>query len=247
MAGTWWSDAGGGAGSGGDGDGVYVPPPRQPDGEPPVALDKPVAGADRLPSEDLRRAIESASETGRRIDVSGAYPGWDTVYFDFRAEERPPAVPFDPVVPAEGPPAEEQAGAAEGGAEAVAGAAAAAVGAVAGWRPAPLLVVGALALLAGAVTGSILAMLGGWGAIYLSRGLGDFTKKAVVLGVPLACMTGSAVWAWGRSRGRWGEPLAQTGGDFGQATWASAPGVLRAAAVVSAVVVVLLTLRRRAA
>ncbi|MFC5640672.1 hypothetical protein ACFPZF_04795, partial [Kitasatospora cinereorecta] len=125
------------------------------------------------------------------------------------------------------------------------GPAAVAAGLLAGRRPAPLLLVGALALLAGAATGSLLAMLGGWGAVYLSRGLSDLTKKFAALGIPLATMTASAVWMWGRSQGRWGTALA-AGGSAGQATWTAAPGVLRIAAVLSAGFVLALTLRRRA-
>ncbi|WP_405012019.1 hypothetical protein [Kitasatospora sp. NBC_01539] len=113
-------------------------------------------------------------------------------------------------------------------------------------RPSPLLLFAALALLAGAVTGQLLVMLLGWGAAYLSRRLSDAVRKFVVLGTPLAALGAAAVWYWGRTAGRWGEPLAE-GAPMNEALWAAAPGVLRVAAALTALAVLLLTLRRRAA
>ncbi|PBC78282.1 hypothetical protein BX265_3045 [Streptomyces sp. TLI_235] len=117
---------------------------------------------------------------------------------------------------------------------------------LAGRRPSPLLLLAAAALLAGAVTGQLLAMLLGWGAAYLSRQLSDLTRKTLVLGIPLATLFGSAAWYWGRTKGRWGQPLAE-GAAMNHAVWTAAPGVLRAAAVLTALAVLTVTLRRRKA
>jgi hypothetical protein len=57
-------------------------------------------------------------------------------------------------------------------------------------------------------------------------------------------MTGSAVWYWGRVKGRWGSPLA-SGAQLSHETWAAAPGVLRLAAALSALFLLAVTLRRR--
>lgn len=188
------------------------------------------------------------AEPGRRSggeDVTARFPGWDTVRF-YPFEEPAPA----PAVPE---PREGQEGAEPGaqvpGALVPEAAADAPVplvrpGLLAGRRPAPLLLVAALALLTGAYSGVLLAMLGGWGAAYLSRGIGDFTKKFAVLGIPMICMTGATVWFWGRAQGRWGTPVS-AGTPMGEMTWSAAPGVLRVAAVLTALFLLAVTLRRR--
>ncbi|MFK0190174.1 hypothetical protein [Kitasatospora sp. NPDC090308] len=140
---------------------------------------------------------------------------------------RPPAAPEAPPAPA-----------------VAAGAAGAAAGAAGARKPAPLLLLGAGLLLAGAVTGQLLVMLLGWAAAYLSKGWTDLMKKFAVLGIPLITVTGLTVWNWGREKGRWGSALAP-GSDAGATTWAAAPTVLRAAAVLSALFVLAVTLRRR--
>ncbi|RAJ39734.1 hypothetical protein K353_03764 [Kitasatospora sp. SolWspMP-SS2h] len=122
--------------------------------------------------------------------------------------------------------------------------AAVAAGAAGARKPAPLLLLGAGLLLAGAVTGQLLVMLLGWAAAYLSKGWTDLMKKFAVLGIPLITVTGLTVWNWGREKGRWGSALAP-GSDAGATTWAAAPTVLRAAAVLSALFVLAVTLRRR--
>ncbi|MFD9129724.1 hypothetical protein ACFV0G_33995, partial [Kitasatospora sp. NPDC059571] len=107
-----------------------------------------------------------------------------------------------------------------------------------------LLLLAAVVLLAGAVTGQLLVLLAGWAAAYLSRGLSDFTRKFAVLGIPLITMSASTLWFWGRTQGRWGSALAR-GDAMNHALWAAAPGVLRIAAVLTAVFLLVLTLRRR--
>ncbi|MFJ1703546.1 hypothetical protein [Kitasatospora sp. NPDC088346] len=208
----------------------------------------------------------AGADSGRRSvgeDVTARFPGWDAVKF-YPFEEPAPA----PVVPdpregdedAEPGPKAPGAKGARGpvGRASRARAAEAPVpeaaedavgppvrpGLLAGRRPAPLLLVAALALLAGAYTGVLLAMLAGWGAAYLSRGLGDVTKKFAVLGIPMICMTGATVWFWGRAQGRWGTPVS-AGTPMGEVTWSAAPGVLRVAAVLTALFLLAVTLRRR--
>ncbi|MER8183129.1 hypothetical protein [Kitasatospora sp. NPDC094015] len=204
----------------------------------------PLQWVKRPAAEPERPADRPVSRPPGGEDVTARFPGWDTVKFYPFEEPAPAAVPEprEPVAPAAGP---EPAVVVEpAGAAGVAGAAAAGAGLLAGRRPAPLLLVASAALLAGAYTGVLLAMLGGWGAAYLSRGLGDFTKKFAVLGIPLICMTGASVWFWGRAQGRWGTPDT-SGAPMGEVTWAAAPGVLRVAAVLTAVFLLALTLRRR--
>ncbi|WP_354641880.1 hypothetical protein [Kitasatospora camelliae] len=255
AGGVWWHD--GTSDSGGPGESVYVPeqpaapapPPTAPPTAPAEAAAKPVppSKADR-PEETgtgVGRAIARAAGGGPTV-VTDAYPGWDRVEFDFGAERAARELPDQRT--AAGPdPAEPQPGAEpEGDGAATAPGAPAALGLLAGRRPSPLLLLAALLLLGGSATGQLLVMLLGWGAAYLSRKIGEFTRKFVVLGVPLITMTVSSFWYWGRTQGRWGDPVSP-GAQVGQAAWQAAPGVLRVAAVVSALVLLVLTLRRRPA
>jgi len=159
------------------------------------------------------------------------FPGWDSVAFDF-PEAGP--IPEQRV--------EETEGEVEAGAEVGVGVQPRAAW-LAGRRPSVLVLVAALALVAGALTGQLIAMLAGWGLAYLTR-LGDLTRKFAVLGIPLITMTGSTVWFWGRAQGRWGSPLAP-GAQLSHETWAAAPAVLRLAAGLSALFLLAVTLRRR--
>ncbi|GAA1237972.1 hypothetical protein GCM10009665_30090 [Kitasatospora nipponensis] len=119
-------------------------------------------------------------------------------------------------------------------------------GPLTGRRPSPLLLLAALVLVGGTVTGLIPVLAAGWVLTYFSQALGDLAKKFAVFGVPMVCMTGSTLWFWGRAQHRWGAPLAQ-GAPLTHATVAALPGVLRLAAALSAVFLLALTLRRRAA
>ncbi|MET9618302.1 hypothetical protein [Kitasatospora indigofera] len=113
-------------------------------------------------------------------------------------------------------------------------------GLLAGRRPAPLLLVASALLVGGAVTRMVLVMLVGWALAYLSRSLGDRSRKFAVLGIPLLAVTGLVLWFWGRGQGKWGPALQP-----GEQLWAAAPGVLRLAAVLSAVYLLVVTMRRR--
>ncbi|WP_329443444.1 hypothetical protein OG906_15855 [Streptomyces sp. NBC_01426] len=104
--------------------------------------------------------------------------------------------------------------------------------AVARPKPHAFLLLAALVLVVGAVTGYWLLLLGGWLLAYASRVLGPTERKAVVFGVPGAVFAGAVVWLWGRGDGRWGDALAgdQMSGVF-QDMW---PWLARIAGVASA-------------
>lgn len=99
-------------------------------------------------------------------------------------------------------------------------------------RPHAFLLLAAGVLVAGAVTGSWLLLLGGWLLAYASRVLGPAERKWVVFGLPGAVFAAAAVWLWGRLDGRWGAPLGDEGlGGVFQGMW---PWLARSAAVASA-------------
>ncbi|AWZ09361.1 hypothetical protein [Streptomyces sp. ICC4] len=76
----------------------------------------------------------------------------------------------------------------------------------AGPRPKPhaFLLLAAVALVAGAVSGQWLLLAGGWLLAYASRVLGPAERKWVVFGLPGAVFAAAVVWLWGRQDGRWG-------------------------------------------
>ncbi|MEU7552364.1 hypothetical protein AB0B01_08365 [Streptomyces sp. NPDC044571] len=99
-------------------------------------------------------------------------------------------------------------------------------------RPHAFLLLAAVMLVAGAVTGSWLLLVGGWLLAYASRVLGPAERKWVVFGLPGVVFAGAVVWLWGRLDGRWGAPLTDEGlGGVFQGMW---PWLARAAAVASA-------------
>ncbi|MFJ7270791.1 hypothetical protein ACIQV3_29810 [Streptomyces sp. NPDC099050] len=81
---------------------------------------------------------------------------------------------------------------------------------VAAPRPKPyaFLLLAAVALVAGAVSGYWLLLAAGWLLAYASRVLGPAERKWVVFGLPGVVFAGAVVWLWGRLNGRWGDPLA---------------------------------------
>ncbi|MGY0024825.1 hypothetical protein [Streptomyces sp. cg35] len=113
---------------------------------------------------------------------------------------------------------------------------------VAGWTN-PLLLLAAVALVAGAVLGNVLALLIGWAVVYLSRRLTIGQKKWAVFGLPGLAVVGGIVWLWGRTEGRWGAPIpdGRMSGALGE-TW---PWVLRCAAIASALYLVWRSQRSR--
>ncbi|MFE6666736.1 hypothetical protein ACFVFH_24630 [Streptomyces sp. NPDC057697] len=96
----------------------------------------------------------------------------------------------------------------------------------------PLLLLAAVLLVAGAVTGSWLALAGGWLLAYSSRTLSRAEAKWAAMGLPGVVAAGAVVWLWGRSDGRWGEPIGA--GQMSDAIGQLWPWVVRGAAVASA-------------
>ncbi|MFJ7149462.1 hypothetical protein ACIQVT_14850 [Streptomyces sp. NPDC100445] len=101
----------------------------------------------------------------------------------------------------------------------------------AGWSN-PLLLLAAAALVAGAVLGSWLPLGLGWLIAYGSRRLTPAETKWAVLVLPGTAVAAGLAWLWGRTEGRWGEPIAQ--GHLGDAVGETWPWVVRGAAVASA-------------
>ncbi|MGW0842047.1 hypothetical protein ACWD26_18100 [Streptomyces sp. NPDC002787] len=100
-----------------------------------------------------------------------------------------------------------------------------------GWSN-PLLLLAAALLVAGAVMGSLVPLGLGWLIAYLSRRLSAAESKWAVMGIPGVVAGGWVVWLWGRSEGRWGDPIAR--GHMNDALVETWPWVLRVAAVSSA-------------
>ncbi|MGW8374353.1 hypothetical protein [Streptomyces sp. ODS28] len=92
----------------------------------------------------------------------------------------------------------------------------------------------ALLLLAGAVTGSLIPLGLGWLAAWWSPRLPRTEAKWAAAGMPGVVAAGAAVWLWGRSDGRWGDPLPAGGEAMRAALNETWPVLLRLAAVASA-------------
>ncbi|MFF2861322.1 hypothetical protein ACFVSX_15645 [Streptomyces rubiginosohelvolus] len=107
----------------------------------------------------------------------------------------------------------------------------------------PLLLLAAVLLVAGVVTGSWLPLAGGWLLAYSSRTLSRTEAKWAALGLPGVVAAGALVWVWGRMEGRWGEPIREGAmRDVLLETW---PVVVRVAAVASALYLVWRARRRK--
>ncbi|MFJ6074340.1 hypothetical protein ACIQFU_26505 [Streptomyces sp. NPDC093065] len=100
-----------------------------------------------------------------------------------------------------------------------------------GWNN-PLLLIAAALLIAGAVLGSLVPLGLGWLIAYLSRRLTPAQSKWAVLGLPGTVAAAGAVWLWGRTEGRWGDPVTE--GHLNEAVADTWPWVLRTAAVATA-------------
>ncbi|MER5433146.1 hypothetical protein [Streptomyces sp. NPDC002588] len=96
----------------------------------------------------------------------------------------------------------------------------------------PLLLLAAAALVAGAVLGNWFALIVGWAIAYASRRLTERETKLAVMWLPGLSVTAGLVWLWGRSEGRWGDPIAE--GHMNDAIAQTWPWVVRGAAVASA-------------
>ncbi|WP_432080867.1 hypothetical protein [Streptomyces sp. WAC 04229] len=100
-----------------------------------------------------------------------------------------------------------------------------------GWNN-PLLLLAAGLLVVGAVLGNLVALGLGWLIAYLSRRLTAAQSKWAVLGLPGTVAVAGVVWLWGRTEGRWGDPIAE--GHMNDAITETWPWVLRGAAVATA-------------
>lgn len=106
----------------------------------------------------------------------------------------------------------------------------------------PLLLLAAVLLIAGVVTGSWIPLAGGWLIAYGSRALSRTEAKWAALGLPGVVVAGALVWVWGRLDGRWGEPIAD--GGLREVLSGAWPVVVRIAAVASALYLVWRARRR---
>ncbi|WP_344086406.1 hypothetical protein [Streptomyces stramineus] len=96
----------------------------------------------------------------------------------------------------------------------------------------PLLLLVALILLVGALLGNWYVVAAGWGLAYLTRTLSRTESWWAVMGLPGLVLAAGAVWLWGRTEGRWGDPVPE--GALGSAVADALPWLVRAAAVASA-------------
>ncbi|MEU0356390.1 hypothetical protein [Streptomyces cyaneofuscatus] len=106
----------------------------------------------------------------------------------------------------------------------------------------PLLLLAAVLLIAGVVTGSWIPLAGGWLIAYGSRTLSRTEAKWAALGLPGVVVAGALVWVWGRMDGRWGEPIED--GALREVLMGAWPVVVRIAAVTSALYLVWRARRR---
>ncbi|WP_406008264.1 hypothetical protein OG440_20615 [Streptomyces sp. NBC_00637] len=100
----------------------------------------------------------------------------------------------------------------------------------------PLLLIAAACLVVGAVLGNWFGLILGWLIAYASRRLTERETKFAVMGLPGLALTAGLVWLWGRSEGRWGDPIAD--GHMNDAVAQTWPWVIRGAAVASALFLV---------
>ncbi|KOV59683.1 membrane protein [Streptomyces sp. NRRL WC-3618] len=107
----------------------------------------------------------------------------------------------------------------------------------------PLLLLAAALLVVGAVLGNLYALLVGWAIAYASRRLTQAETKWAVVYLPAAAVAAGVGWLWGRTRGRWGEPIAE--GHMNEALTQTWPWVLRGAAIASALFLVWRSQRSR--
>lgn len=109
----------------------------------------------------------------------------------------------------------------------------------------PLVLLAALALIVGAVIGNWFALVGGWVVAWFSRKLTPAEKKVGVFVVPGLAVASGIGWLWGRSQGKWGDPIVK--GHMNEAVADTWPWVVRGAAVASALFLVWRSQRQRPA
>jgi hypothetical protein len=96
----------------------------------------------------------------------------------------------------------------------------------------PFLLLAAVLLLVGVLSGYWLLLGAGWLLAYASRVLGPAERKWALLGLPVAVFAAGMLWVWGRAAGNWGEPLPRE--QLGTAFRAMWPALARTAGVVTA-------------
>ncbi|MFJ3672048.1 hypothetical protein ACIPSE_36900 [Streptomyces sp. NPDC090106] len=107
----------------------------------------------------------------------------------------------------------------------------------------PLLLLAAAALVAGAVIGNLIVLLVGWVVAYASRRLSERETKWAVMFLPGLALATGVGWLWGRTEGRWGEPILE--GHMNDAIAETWPWVVRGAAIASALFLVWRSQRQR--
>ncbi|MFD5704228.1 hypothetical protein [Streptomyces lasiicapitis] len=109
----------------------------------------------------------------------------------------------------------------------------------------PIVLLAALALLVGAIGGNELwyALAGGWIVAWYAPKLSRGEKKVGVFVMPGLAIAAGVGWLWGRSQGKWGEPIVK--GHMNEAMAETGPWVLRGAAVASALFLVWRSQRQR--
>ncbi|WP_432013648.1 hypothetical protein [Streptomyces cucumeris] len=115
----------------------------------------------------------------------------------------------------------------------------------AGWLAGlgPLLLLSIALLIAGAAMGNILLLGFGWVLAYTTGRHSRAEAKWAVLVMPGLVAAGGMVWLWGRSNGKWGDPIPKDGmKDALTDTW---PVIVRAAAVATVLFLVWRARRRR--
>ena len=107
----------------------------------------------------------------------------------------------------------------------------------------PLLLLAAGLLVAGAVLGNWFVLGLGWLIAWASRRLTPAESKWAVMGMPGLVAAAGFVWLWGRTNGRWGDPIPQ--GHMNDALAQTWPWVVRGAAVASALYLIWRSQRQR--
>ncbi|MGW2224360.1 hypothetical protein [Streptomyces formicae] len=107
----------------------------------------------------------------------------------------------------------------------------------------PLLLLAAALLTVGAVLGNLIALGVGWLIAYASRRLSRTEAKMAALGLPALSVAAGLTWLWGRSDGRWGDPIED--GHMSGAIADTWPWVVRGAAVASALFLLWRSQRQR--
>ncbi|MGA4841179.1 hypothetical protein [Streptomyces sp. G45] len=187
------------------------------------------------------------------VDMAKPGTGTEKAADAERDRLRKPPGPRKPTAYEEPEEAEESEESEESGAEGAGGSAARGreatpvLGALASIRSLsnPLLLLAAAALVVGAAIGNWFALGGGWVIAWFSKKLSRAEVKCAVIGMPALSVAGGIAWLWGRSQGKWGEPIAK--GHMNEALSGTWPWVVRGAAIGSALFLVWRSQRQRPA